>query len=58
MHIGEIIPIDVREHLLALVDSVPVMECNYGVFNGRYALKVERMIGHENTEMLTGGNHG
>jgi flagellar motor switch protein FliM len=58
MHIGEIIPIDVREHLLALVDSVPVMECNYGVFNGRYALKVERMIGHENAEMLTGGNHG
>jgi flagellar motor switch protein FliM len=26
----------------ATVDGVPVMECTYGVFNGQYALKVER----------------
>jgi flagellar motor switch protein FliM len=23
---------------------VPVMECHYGVFNGQYALKVDKML--------------
>jgi flagellar motor switch protein FliM len=30
------------EPVQATVDGVPVMECTYGVFNGQYALKVEK----------------
>jgi flagellar motor switch protein FliM len=26
------------------VDGVPVMDCTYGVLNGQYALKVEKLL--------------
>jgi flagellar motor switch protein FliM len=26
------------------VDGVPVMDCSYGVMNGQYALKVEKLL--------------
>lgn len=61
MRVGDVIPIEVPEHIHAIVDNVPVMECSYGVFNGHYSLKVEKMLGHENTETLNelnGGHHG
>ncbi|HXE37074.1 MAG TPA: FliM/FliN family flagellar motor switch protein [Azonexus sp.] len=32
------------EHIEALVDNVPLMECSYGQQNGQYALKVERFV--------------
>ena len=43
---GDVIPLDIPAELTAEVDGVPVMECNYGVFNGQYALRVLRMINH------------
>lgn len=44
MRTGDIIPLEVDEHITASVDGVPVMECTYGEFNNQYALKVETMI--------------
>lgn len=44
MRIGDIIPLDVDESIIASVDNVPVMECKYGAFNNQYALKVEKML--------------
>ena len=44
MRIGDIIPLEVGENIIATVDSVPVMECKYGAFNNQYALKVEKML--------------
>lgn len=41
---GDIIPFHIPEHIEALVDNVPLMECSYGQQNGQYALKVERFI--------------
>ena len=41
---GDVIPLDIPEAIPASVDGVPVMECRYGVFNGQYALKVDRML--------------
>ncbi len=41
---GDIIPFHISEHIEALVDNVPLMECSYGQQNGQYALKVERFI--------------
>jgi flagellar motor switch protein FliM len=50
MQVGDVISLDVAKPLLAEVDSVPVMECKCGVFNGQYALQVERLLpsGHDN----------
>jgi flagellar motor switch protein FliM len=44
MKVGDIIPLVVSEQIQATVDGVPVMDCTYGVLNGQYALKVEKLI--------------
>ena len=41
---GDVIPLDIPPTIVATVDGVPVMECRYGVSNGQYALRVERLI--------------
>jgi len=46
MQEGDVIGIDVPETMLAEVDGVPVIECRCGVFNGQYAVRVEKMISH------------
>jgi len=48
MQTGDVIGIEVPETMLAEVDGVPVMECKCGVFNGQYAVRVERMVSHTN----------
>ena len=44
MKVGDIIPLSIPELIQATVDSVPVMDCTYGVLNGQYALKVEKLL--------------
>jgi flagellar motor switch protein FliM len=44
MQPGDVISLQVANPLVAEVDDVPVMECKCGVFNGQYALKVERLL--------------
>jgi flagellar motor switch protein FliM len=44
MKAGDVLPLDIADTITAAVDGVPVMECKYGVLNGRYALRVEKMI--------------
>ena len=44
MEIGDVISLDIPDPMIAEVGGVPVMECKCGIFNGQYALKVERMI--------------
>ena len=41
---GDVIGFEIPEAITAAVDGVPVMECHYGLFNGQYALKVEKML--------------
>ena len=48
---GDIVPLEVPEFIRANVDGVGVLESKYGVQNGRYALKVERFIKPEDTEI-------
>lgn len=43
MKVGDVVPITVPPRLHAEVDGVPVLECQYGVFNGQYALKVQKV---------------
>jgi flagellar motor switch protein FliM len=44
MRAGDVLPIEIPEQVTAKVDGVPVMECGYGIFNGQYALRVQKMI--------------
>lgn len=44
MKVGDILPLEIPETVIARVNGVPVMECGYGVFNGQYALRVQNMI--------------
>ncbi|MEZ0211084.1 MAG: flagellar motor switch protein FliM [Methylophilus sp.] len=41
---GDVIPISISDTIEGQIDNIPVMECRYGVFNGQYALKVEKLI--------------
>jgi flagellar motor switch protein FliM len=54
MRAGDVLPIDIPEQVVAKVDGVPVMECGYGMFNGQYALRVQKMISASDT-MKEGG---
>lgn len=44
MREGDVISLEVPSHVTATVDGVPVLECRYGVANGQYALRVERLL--------------
>jgi flagellar motor switch protein FliM len=44
MKAGDVISLDIAQPIVAEVDSVPVMECKCGVFNGQYALRVEKLL--------------
>ena len=41
---GDVISLDLPDVVRAEVDGLPVLECRYGVMNGQYALKVEKML--------------
>ncbi len=43
LKVGDVISLSVPETLEATVNGIPVLECKYGVSNGQYALKVERV---------------
>lgn len=59
LKIGDVIPLQVSEKIVAEVDSVPLMECRYGQQNGQYALKVERFVAAEAIAAGIGENsHG
>ncbi len=43
LKVGDVISLAVPETLEATVNGIPVLDCKYGVSNGQYALKVERV---------------
>jgi flagellar motor switch protein FliM len=53
---GDVLPLDIPESIEATVDGVPVMQCKYGVRNGQYALRIERMLNSEG-DAIAGGSH-
>lgn len=44
LEVGDIIPLSLSEHVNAEVDGISVLQCKYGVANGQYALKVDRVL--------------
>lgn len=57
MRDGDIIQLDTDDTIVAQVDGVPVMECKYGVSNGQYALKVEKILASTTSDTIDGGKH-
>ena len=41
---GDFIELDLDPAIQAKVDGVPVFDCHYGTANGRYAIKIDRLI--------------
>jgi flagellar motor switch protein FliM len=48
MKIGDVLPLDVPSLVTAEVDGVAILECSYGVRNGQYALRIERVLQADN----------
>jgi flagellar motor switch protein FliM len=42
---GDILAFELPEAITARVDGLPLLECAYGIANGRYALRVHRLTG-------------
>ncbi len=57
MRRGDVIGMDIKPTLTAEVDGVPIFECRYGVLNGQYAIKVEKIIAISQKENSLGDTH-
>ena len=49
---GDFIELDLNPCIQAKVDGVPVLDCQYGTSNNRYALKVDRLITSSNASWI------
>jgi flagellar motor switch protein FliM len=41
---GDVISLDLPDVVVAAVEGVPLLSCRYGVVNGHYALKVDKVM--------------
>lgn len=55
---GDFIELDLDPMIKAKVDGVPVFDCHYGTSNGRYAIKIDRLLTSSNVGWLGEHNHG
>ncbi len=58
MKVGDVVPLSIDGEIEAKIDSVPVMLCKYGVFNGQYALRVEKLLKSNSMEYVKGEANG
>lgn len=58
MKAGDFIALDIPERVVARVDGVPVLDCDYGVFNSQYALKVHQLLTMSEKDTTVGEHHG
>lgn len=57
LQVGDVLPVEIPETVVAMVNGVPVMECGYGTSNGHYALRVKRMIHDQDSDSTMGSKH-
>ena len=55
---GDIISLDIPEAIIAQIDGVPILECKYGVLNGQYALKVNKILSNSESDFPAKEHHG
>jgi flagellar motor switch protein FliM len=49
---GDFIELDLNPMIQAKVDGVPVLDCHYGISNGHYSIKIDRLITSSNVGWL------
>ncbi len=57
LQVGDVLPVEIPQTVVAMVNGVPVMECGYGTSNGHYALRVQKMINHQDGDASKGSEH-
>jgi flagellar motor switch protein FliM len=55
---GDFIELDLDPLIKAKVDGVPVLECQYGVNDGHYAIKIEKLLPSTDSVLKGGMNSG
>jgi len=45
---GSLLRLEIANHVVAEIHGVPLLHCQYGTLNGRYALRVQRVLSREN----------
>jgi len=53
---GDFIELDLNPMIQAKIDGVPVFDCHYGTTNGRYAIKIDRLLTNAATGWLGESN--
>ena len=55
---GDFIELDLDPMIQAKVDGVPILDCHYGTSNGRYSIKIDRLITSSNLGWLGDSRNG
>ena len=55
LEVGDVIGLDMTPSVVADIDGIPVLDCSYGVTEGRYALKVNRFVNAPRAAIGDGG---
>ncbi len=58
LKVGDVIPLAITEEVDVVADNIPVMRCKYGLFNGQYALRVQKLLRSNSTEYIKGEKYG
>jgi flagellar motor switch protein FliM len=56
LKVGDVLPVEIPDTIIATVNGTPVMECSYGTSNQHYALRVQQMISHQNNASSNGSD--
>lgn len=51
LKVDDVLPLDLPKIITACAGNVPVLECTYGTFNGRYALRVQKALSNTEPEL-------
>ncbi len=54
LQVGDVLPIELPTTVIAKVDGTSVMKCGFGTSNDRYALSVQHMITHQDSDLKNG----
>ena len=47
LQVGDVLPLDMPDSVVATVNGIPVLECSYGTSNQHYAVQVQKILHHE-----------
>jgi flagellar motor switch protein FliM len=57
MKVGDVLGVDMPDHVVASVDGVPIFQCQYGTSNGQYSIKVDKILAVSPKDNMLGEEH-